>query len=357
MLFKLVTVSLLSIASARTLRTSEDPAPVKIEDMAKFVGVSAKSEEASTKGGPVDWPPAGIGDVSRKKPVFKQLPGTQSNVQVARESNCRSIRVPTPMVFYGRWRRWFLRRWQHDMALFFCRSQKSRLNNASPPFLWWNVPSGGQTPQTTRQEIQMAITVCFPHVQNLCLDLGILVQSVLQKRPRRRNNLQKSPPSCLQSTTIYPKRSTHSCVFFFCTFLMCTFFCFVPHSFFLETKNTRTICTLWQSNPTSKRCDLLHSNWIARMHGLQSHHCQCLHCRTTILRTCQRGLPRASGHVARPTKNFTSLPWICQRLVLPRFGRITTIESSLPRSFKMPLLFGFESTSLHWRLLNVCYHI
>ena len=135
MLFKLVTVSLLSIASARTLRTSEDPAPVKIEDMAKFVGVSAKSEEASTKGGPVDWPPAGIGDVSRKKPVFKQLPGTQSNVQVARESNCRSIRVPTPMVFYGRWRRWFLRRWQHDMALFFCRSQKSRLNNASSSFL------------------------------------------------------------------------------------------------------------------------------------------------------------------------------------------------------------------------------
>jgi len=133
-MFKL-SLSLLSIASARTLRTSEDPAPVKIEDMAKFVGVSAKSEEASTKGGPVDWPPAGIGDVSRKKPVFKQLPGTQSNVQVARESNCRSIRVPTPMVFYGRWRRWFLRRWQHDMALFFCRSQKSRLNNASSSFL------------------------------------------------------------------------------------------------------------------------------------------------------------------------------------------------------------------------------
>jgi hypothetical protein len=96
--------------------------------------------------------------------------------------------------------------------------------------------------------------------------------------------------------------------FFLLSFLMCTFFCFVSHSFFLETKNTRTICTLWQSNPTSKRCDLLHSNWIARMHGLQSHHCQCLHCRTTILRTCQRGLPRASGHVARPTKNFTSLP-------------------------------------------------
>jgi hypothetical protein len=118
-MFKLLSLGLLSVASARTLRTSEDPAPVKIEDMAKFVGVSAKSEEASTKGGPVDWPPAGIGDVSRKKPVFKQLPGTQSNVQVARESNCRSIRVPTPMVFYGRWRRWFLRRWQHDMALFF----------------------------------------------------------------------------------------------------------------------------------------------------------------------------------------------------------------------------------------------
>ena len=69
-MFKLISLSLLSVASARTLRTSEDPAPVKIEDMAKFVGVSAKSEEASTKGGPVDWPPAGIGDVSRKKPVF-----------------------------------------------------------------------------------------------------------------------------------------------------------------------------------------------------------------------------------------------------------------------------------------------
>ena len=65
-MFKLLSFSLLSIASARTLRTSEDPAPVKIEDMAKFVGVSAKSEEASAKGGPVDWPPAGIGDVSRK---------------------------------------------------------------------------------------------------------------------------------------------------------------------------------------------------------------------------------------------------------------------------------------------------
>jgi hypothetical protein len=107
-----------------------------------------------------------------------------------------------------------------------------------PPFLW-NVPSGGQTPQTTRQEIQVAITVCFPHVQNLCLDLGILVQSVLQKRPRRRNNLQKSPPSCLQSTqrqstTIYPKRSTHSCVVFFFVVLFNVYLFLFRFTFFLS---------------------------------------------------------------------------------------------------------------------------
>ena len=107
-----------------------------------------------------------------------------------------------------------------------------------PPFLWWNVPSGGQTPQTTRQEIQVAITVRFPRVQNLCLDFGILGQSVLQKRPRRRNNLQKSPPSCLQSTTIYPKRSTHSCVFF----LLLSFFnvyLFLFRSTFFLSRNQK----------------------------------------------------------------------------------------------------------------------
>jgi len=93
-MFKLLSLSLLSVASARTLRTSEDPAPVKIEDMAKFVGVSAKSEEASTKGGPVDWPPAGIGDVSRKNQCLNNYPGLKATFKwpgkaIAGRSGCR----------------------------------------------------------------------------------------------------------------------------------------------------------------------------------------------------------------------------------------------------------------------------
>lgn len=66
MFFKLLSLSsLVSIVAAGTFRVAEEPT-TKVQDMAKFQQVSAKSEEVAAKstGGPVDWPPVGIGKVS-----------------------------------------------------------------------------------------------------------------------------------------------------------------------------------------------------------------------------------------------------------------------------------------------------
>ena len=74
----------------------------------------------------------------------------------------------------------------------------------------------------------MASTVCFPRVQDICFDLGILVHSMVQKQLGGRNNYIKKVSSFLQSTMVskhtFNKRSTNSYVFFlFCIVLICTF--------------------------------------------------------------------------------------------------------------------------------------
>jgi hypothetical protein len=67
MLKAMVYGSLVSMVAAGTFRSTEPVGVVKnVEDMAKFASVSAKTEESKlpSAGGPVDWPPVGVGAVS-----------------------------------------------------------------------------------------------------------------------------------------------------------------------------------------------------------------------------------------------------------------------------------------------------